>query len=53
MHHPATARHDVAQAACDALERLRAASPRVHCVTNAVAQNFTANVLLSLAACRR
>src|SRR5512142_1056075 len=48
MHRPATARHDMTQAACDALARLRAASPRVHCITNAVAQNFTANVLLSL-----
>jgi hydroxyethylthiazole kinase len=29
------------------LDRLRAQSPRVHCITNAVAQNFTANVLLA------
>ena len=28
------------------LERLRACAPRVHCITNAVAQKFTANVLL-------
>lgn len=27
--------------------RLRAGAPRVHCITNAVAQNFTANVLLA------
>ena len=48
MRAPAPARDDVAQAACMALERLRAKGPRVHCITNAVAQNFTANVLLSL-----
>jgi hydroxyethylthiazole kinase len=29
---------------------LRARSPRVHCITNAVAQNFTANVLLAIGA---
>jgi len=48
MRAPAPARDDVAQAACMALERLRAKGPRVHCITNAVAQNFTANVLLAL-----
>jgi hydroxyethylthiazole kinase len=32
------------------LMRLRARTPRVHCVTNAVAQNFTANVLLAAGA---
>jgi hydroxyethylthiazole kinase len=47
MHHPVSP-NDVAQAACTVLERLRAKAPRVHCITNAVAQNFTANVLLSL-----
>ena len=29
------------------MARLRARAPRVHCITNAVAQNFTANVLLA------
>ena len=29
------------------LDRLRARGPRVHCITNDVAQNFTANVLLA------
>ena len=29
---------------------MRASSPRVHCITNAVAQNFTANVLLAAGA---
>ena len=32
------------------LERLRARAPRVHCITNAVAQNFTANMLLAAGA---
>jgi hydroxyethylthiazole kinase len=32
------------------LTRLRARTPRVHCITNAVAQNFTANVLLAAGA---
>jgi hydroxyethylthiazole kinase len=35
------------QAAAALIERLRVRSPRVHCITNAVAQNFTANVLLA------
>jgi hydroxyethylthiazole kinase len=35
------------QTAAALLERLRARSPRVHCITNTVAQNFTANVLLA------
>jgi len=32
------------------LERVRHQTPRVHAITNAVAQNFTANVLLALGA---
>ena len=48
MHHPqAGSRDSVAQTAWDILARLRARSPRVHCITNAVAQSFTANVLLA------
>ncbi len=55
MHHPkatprdgvAQPRDSVAQSASAILARLRARSPRVHCITNAVAQNFTANVLLA------
>jgi hydroxyethylthiazole kinase len=35
------------RAAADILARLRAKTPRVHCITNSVAQNFTANVLLA------
>ena len=34
----------------DILTRLRERAPRVHCITNAVAQNFTANVLLAAGA---
>jgi hydroxyethylthiazole kinase len=34
----------------DILERLRQRRPRVHCITNAVAQNFTANMLLAAGA---
>jgi hydroxyethylthiazole kinase len=30
------------------LGRLRARNPRVHCITNSVAQNFTANMLLAV-----
>jgi hydroxyethylthiazole kinase len=48
MHHPQTASRDsVAQAASDLLSRLRGRDPRVHCITNTVAQNFTANALLA------
>jgi hydroxyethylthiazole kinase len=36
--------------ASDILTRLRARVPRVHCITNAVAQHFTANVLLAAGA---
>ncbi len=49
MHHPAPARIDVATTAAAALARLRARAPKVHCITNNVAQNFTANVLLAVA----
>ncbi|HZP76328.1 MAG TPA: hydroxyethylthiazole kinase [Pseudolabrys sp.] len=34
----------------DILERLRARAPRVHCITNTVAQAFTANMLLAVGA---
>ncbi|MBV8512525.1 MAG: hydroxyethylthiazole kinase, partial [Xanthobacteraceae bacterium] len=39
----------VAQAAA-ILDRVRTRTPRVHCITNAVAQNFSANMLLALGA---
>lgn len=38
---------DVPRIAAALLERLRKNSPRVHCITNSVAQNFTANALLA------
>jgi hydroxyethylthiazole kinase len=48
MRHPTSASRDsVAQAASDILTGLRDRGPRVHCITNAVAQNFTANLLLA------
>ena len=50
MQHPARPPADVAPAAVALIERLRARSLRVHCITNAVAQNFTANVLLAVGA---
>ena len=40
----------LAHSAADILARLRARPPRVHCITNSVAQNFTANVLLAVGA---
>ena len=42
-----TLREDVPQIAAALLDRLRTRGPRVHCITNAVAQNFTANALLA------
>jgi hydroxyethylthiazole kinase len=41
---------ELPQTTADILMRLRARSPRVHCITNAVAQNFTANILLAAGA---
>jgi hydroxyethylthiazole kinase len=41
---------ELAASAAALLARLRAKSPRVHCITNAVAQNFTANALLAFGA---
>jgi len=38
------------QSSGDILARLRDKAPRVHCITNTVAQNFTANVLLAAGA---
>ena len=45
-----TAGEVTADALADALERFRAKRPHVHCITNAVAQEFTANVLLAAGA---
>src|SRR3982074_1462178 len=41
------ARRDLPLVSADILARIRARRPRVHCITNAVAQNFTANMLLA------
>src|SRR5688572_32212282 len=52
MHAPASnlLTCDLPDITADILARLQASSPRVHCITNAVAQNFTANVLLAAGA---
>jgi len=50
MHAPQTIPSDLADPAAAVLARLRTKSPRVHCITNTVAQNFTANVLLAAGA---
>jgi len=47
MHGP---ENELPTIAADVLERLRARNPRIHSVTNSVAQNFTANVLLAAGA---
>jgi hydroxyethylthiazole kinase len=41
---------DLPAIAADIFARLRTRRPRVHCMTNSVAQNFTANVLLAVGA---
>ncbi|HVY58725.1 MAG TPA: hydroxyethylthiazole kinase [Xanthobacteraceae bacterium] len=41
---------ELAGLAADLLERVRRQAPRVHCITNTVAQEFTANVLLAAGA---
>jgi hydroxyethylthiazole kinase len=46
MHAPV----ELADIAAVMLARLRARAPRVHCITNTVAQQYTANVLLALGA---
>jgi hydroxyethylthiazole kinase len=51
MQHSETATRDnVSQIAAALLDRLRARAPRVHCITNTVAQSFTANMLLAAGA---
>jgi len=41
---------DLPDIAADILARIRTRKPRVHCITNTVAQAFTANVLLAVGA---
>jgi hydroxyethylthiazole kinase len=43
-------RAELPHIAADILMRLRARRPRVHCITNSVAQSFTANTLLAAGA---
>jgi hydroxyethylthiazole kinase len=50
MHAPKPDPSNLADVAADILARLRARNPRIHCITNAVAQNFTANLLLAAGA---
>ena len=40
-------RSDLPQSAAVMLDRLRTRRPAVHCITNSVTQNFTANFLLA------
>jgi hydroxyethylthiazole kinase len=47
MHAPQS---ELPRLTADILERVRARRPRVHCITNAVAQTFTANMLLAAGA---
>ena len=42
--------HELPAITADILERLRQRRPRVHCITNAVAQTYTANMLLAAGA---
>lgn len=46
MHAPV----ELADVAADILARVRARAPRVHCITNTVAQQYTANMLLAAGA---
>src|SRR2546423_13866575 len=43
-------RAELPHIAADILARLRVRAPRVHCITNSVAQAFTANALLAVGA---
>jgi hydroxyethylthiazole kinase len=45
-----TATAELSAITAEILERIRARRPRVHCITNAVAQTFTANMLLAAGA---
>jgi hydroxyethylthiazole kinase len=47
MHAPV---EELADIAADVLARVRDRSPRVHCITNTVAQSYTANMLLAAGA---
>jgi hydroxyethylthiazole kinase len=47
LHAP---RNDLPRLTADLIERVRTRAPRVHCITNTVAQAFTANMLLAAGA---
>src|SRR5215831_11939907 len=46
MHAPI----ELADVAADVVARIRDRAPRVHCITNSVAQQYTANMLLAAGA---
>lgn len=46
MHAPV----ELADIAADVLARIKSRAPRVHCITNTVAQSYTANILLAAGA---
>ena len=46
MHAPV----ELADIAADVMARIKSRAPKVHCITNSVAQNYTANVLLAAGA---
>jgi hydroxyethylthiazole kinase len=50
MHALAATASDLPEAVADMISRLRSKAPRVHCITNSVAQSFTANTLLAAGA---
>jgi hydroxyethylthiazole kinase len=50
QHSDMTAREDVVRMAAALVARWRGESPKVHCITNAVAQHYTANALLAAGA---
>jgi hydroxyethylthiazole kinase len=50
MNQPIHAQGELADVASDVMARIKSRAPRVHCITNYVAQNYTANVLLAAGA---
>jgi hydroxyethylthiazole kinase len=46
MHAPV----ELADIAADVVARIKSRAPKVHCITNSVAQNYTANILLAAGA---
>src|SRR6202000_2976582 len=50
MNQPIHAEGELADVASDVMARIKSRAPRVHCITNYVAQSYTANVLLAAGA---